>query len=318
MSSGAGWGRGFPLWVLLLLLSLCAWGQTTVKGNLQISGIIDVVGDGKIDWSKQEIRALGIGFAPKYETNTAKATVLAREAAIVAAERNLLKAINGVRITSDTTVRDLVVESDVIKTHVEGLLKNAVILSEKAMPQSNGYQVVMGIDLYGDKKCLAEEIDLPKQAEKAVDLILEKSAGKDEKPVQPVEEKNAEYTGLVIDCRGLSLVRSMCPRILDQTGASLWSDRTVSTEMINEKGMAGYFRTPDDPELARRVGKHPLLVKALRASGGKDFKTDAVLSPADFERVQTANEQALFLEKLNVAFLVDDGAADTEKKGAQR
>ncbi|OPZ85680.1 MAG: hypothetical protein BWY76_01312 [bacterium ADurb.Bin429] len=98
----------------------------------------------------------------------------------------------------------------------------------------------------------------------------------------------------------------MCPRILDQTGGNLWSTLTVSADLVNERGIAGYFASLDDPDLADRVGKRPLVVKALRVSGGKFFKTDAVLSPADAERVRAENAKSLFLDKLAVAFLTEN------------
>ena len=307
---------GRNLLILLAMLVLPALGlqadtpATGTKAPKNIA-VVDTSGDGAVDWSKQELRAIGLGLPPKYASG-GSATVLAREAAIVCAERNLLKLINGVHISSETTVKNLLIENDTIKTKVEGLLKGATIISEKILPD-NTYQVVLGIDLYGEDQSLAQSIDLPKQFEKA----------KNEKPADtppaattspvaeppatdtPAADTNTDFTGLVVDCRGLALARSMCPRLLDQTGNNLWGPENVSTELINEKGIAGYSKSLDDPDLKKRVGKHPLIVKAIRASGGKSFKADAVLSPADCEHVRTADEKSSFLEKLNVVFLVD-------------
>jgi len=314
-------------WLTTITVALCclagAFAQTattTTKVSVEVTNVVDVIGDGKIDWSKEEIRARGIGFAPKFAKTPGQITALAREAAIVAAERNLLKVISGVHITSETTVENLVLAQDTIKTRVKGLLKGAVIVSEKPYGD-DGYEVVLAVNLLGDKASLSQSIDLAAQFKATnPEVTVLPPAPKEEPVVEPVEvpKENPvtqippaqatqpdEYTGVVIDCRGLGLSRSMCPRILDQTNANLWGTLTVSAEIVNERGIAGYYHSLDDPTITERVGKHPLVVKALRVSGGKVFKTDAVLAPADAELVRAENTKTLFLEKLNVAFLVE-------------
>ncbi|HEY3378708.1 MAG TPA: hypothetical protein VGL77_14570 [Armatimonadota bacterium] len=320
-----------PGWWLMLALAVLGASSalaqtTTTKVSVEVSHVVNIIGDGKIDWSQQEVRARGIGFAPKFAKTPAQITVLAREAAMVAAERNLIKVIYGVHVTSDTTVENMVLTQDTIKTSVKGLLKGAVIVSEKPYGDE-GYEVVLAVNLYGDKASIAQSIDLvgqfkaanpgatvvpstpkvetPKPAEPAAPTPPAPAAD----PAPPAQLISAAqpggYTGLVIDCRDLGLSRSMCPRILDQTGANLFGTLTVSEEMVNECGIAGYYQSSDDPTLPERVGKHPIVLKALRVSGGKVFKTDVVLGPADAEFVRAENAKTLFLEKLNVAFLVD-------------
>jgi len=79
----------------------------------------------------------------------------------------------------------------------------------------------------------------------------------------------------------------------------------VSVELVNDRGIAGYFHAADDPALPERVGKHPLTVKACAVSGHGMFKTDGVISTEDAARVRAENARSLFLNKLNIAFLVD-------------
>jgi hypothetical protein len=74
---------------------------------------------------------------------------------------------------------------------------------------------------------------------------------------------------------------------------------------VNEKGIVGYYLSENDPTIVERVGKNPLKIIALRTAGGKSFKTDAVISPANAELIRTENAKTMFLEKLNIAFLTD-------------
>ncbi|HEX2951766.1 MAG TPA: hypothetical protein VHV83_19700 [Armatimonadota bacterium] len=318
-------------WSVVVILAFgamtCAFAQqaaTTTTVTNTVSPVVDIIGDGKIDWSKDQLRARGIGFAPKKTKSPALAMAQAREAAIVIAERNLLKVINGVHVTSETTVENLIMTQDTIKTKVSGLLRGAVIVSEKAIG-TDGYEVVVAVNIFGGDSSLAESIDLADQLKTSnPDMTIVPVAQPQEptvKPVTPpqqaaqqqptppqttvVPDQTAGYTGLVVDCRGFGLTRSMCPRILDQTNTNIWGTVTVSEEIVNERGIAGYFKSMNDQNVKARVGNHPLIIKALRTSGGKVFKTDAVLSPADAEIVRAENAKSLFLEKLNVAFLID-------------
>jgi hypothetical protein len=295
---------GIRVLALLAVLLMVAAMAPAQVADTPARPVVDVVGDGKIDWSKDQVRARGVGFAPKSAKTPGQIAVLAREAALVAAERNLLKVIAGVHVTSETTVENLVLTQDTIRTRVNGLLRGAIIISEKPFGD-DGYEVVLAVDLHGETAALAQSIDLPVQLKAVNPQVTLVPAPK---PVpQPAPEKAPDgYTGLVIDCRGLELARSMCPRLLDQTGVNLWGPSTVSADLVTQRGIAGYFHAPNDLDIAMRVGKRPLVVKALRASGGKTFKTDAVLSPADAETVIAENAKTLFLDKLNVAFLVDD------------
>ncbi|MDZ7379183.1 MAG: hypothetical protein ONB06_07525, partial [candidate division KSB1 bacterium] len=73
---------------------------------------------GNIDWSRQVIRATGIG-APNPDHPLAAQRAGAIEAAKRAAFRNLLEAVQGVQLTSEVTVRNAMVENDVINTRVQ-------------------------------------------------------------------------------------------------------------------------------------------------------------------------------------------------------
>ena len=88
-----------------------------------------------INWTTGQVTAEGAGLA-KPGVPPAAAKLLSCRAAVVDAQRNLLESIQGVRINSATQVTDLMLESDIIKTSVEGLLQGATIV--KRSPQDDG------------------------------------------------------------------------------------------------------------------------------------------------------------------------------------
>jgi hypothetical protein len=112
--------------------------------------VVEVKPKGSINWTDQFIEVTGSSAidATKFP-NPAQAQLMANRGAIVDAQRNLLEIIQGVKVTGETTVKDMVTESDVVKTKVEGVVKNARVLGEPVI--KNGIATVtMRAPLYKD------------------------------------------------------------------------------------------------------------------------------------------------------------------------
>ncbi|MBR5909725.1 MAG: LPP20 family lipoprotein, partial [Schwartzia sp.] len=105
------------------------------------------------DFELNRVEADGFGLPPAYAVSEAQARLMARRAAIADAQRNLAEQIAGVQVDSETTVQNLQVSSDVVKTRVSALLKGAKIISESA--EDGAYHVVMALPLYGVNNSLA-------------------------------------------------------------------------------------------------------------------------------------------------------------------
>ena len=71
------------------------------------------------------ITAEGFGFSDANRFSEPQARLMALRAAKIDAQRNLLEVINGVRVTAGTTVKDMMLESDIIGTRVKGMLQGS-------------------------------------------------------------------------------------------------------------------------------------------------------------------------------------------------
>ena len=118
----------------------------------------------------------------------------------------------------------------------------------------------------------------------------------DSAPVQ----KTAEYTGVVIDCRGLGLQSSASPVIKSESGKIIYGDKDLNFDLINEIGMAEYATSIQ--QSAARAGEHPLIVQAVQLD---KFRRSPILSNFDAERVLIADETSEFFKDLKVVFLTD-------------
>lgn len=250
----------------------------------------------KIDWDNNVIEVSGTGVIPEYATSPGQGQALARRAAIVDAYRNLASVIYGVQVDSDTTVEQLAVKNDTIKTNVSGLIKNARITDERA--ESNGnYSVTMAVRVFGERSSLAAAIYSNKAPAipTAIPYVSQSTATSTDNKVIPV----SQATGVVVDCRGLNLDRVMSPVIRDTSGRAVYGTQHVESDWVIKHGMASYVHDETPGDLTR-AGSNPIIVKAVSLD---NHNWDPVISKEDADKILSANQANGFLQKCPVVFI---------------
>lgn len=263
--------------------------------------VIAFANENTVNWSKGEVTAIGVGYPP--EEMGLRGNSIARRAAMVDAQRNLLEITQGVQIDAETTVENLTVSSDVVNSKVQGLLKGAQIFEEGNL-DDGGYYVKMRIALYGSTNSLAsvamaeyaKDIQ-PQEFEEVEDTELSK------KEVKQV--KRAGYTGVIVDASGLGLEATFSPAILDTNGRVVYGIANVDKDIVISKGMVDYTDAVENAAVGSRAGDNPLVVKAVEVKGGKNSvnKVNVVVSVEDADRILLANEKSGMLDNLAVVFV---------------
>lgn len=127
---------------------------TAVRGTYDF---VEPQKNGSINWTEQYIEAEGNSVLdPERFKLPAQARLMAQRGAIVDAQRNLLEIVNGVLVEGQTTVKDLVVQSDEVKTKVSSTLKGAIQVGKTEYGEGTA-TVRLRIPLYKDG--LAEAVD---------------------------------------------------------------------------------------------------------------------------------------------------------------
>lgn len=282
------------------------------------------------DWESSVIEVEGTGVAPANARNAVQARMMARRAAVVDAYRQIAEQIAGVQVDASTTVEDMAVSSDVIKTNVSALVQGARIVDEKTVEGGQGYTVRMQVPLFGVTKSVAAAV-LPQTAAKKplpapvasvtpsvpssvhVDVTLGGTAagtaagttatqgatsakGSSASAAPAGAQAIGGYTGLIVDCSGLGLKPAMSPVIKNDLGQPIYGYKNLDYDKVVTNGMAGYT---SDLSRAARAGSNPLVVRAVRLDGG----VNPVLSTADANRVLIENGATGFLDKTNVVFV---------------
>jgi len=131
--------------------------KSTFAGASAPGDFVEKTEKGQVNWTDQYVEAEGnsVFDTTRFRIKN-QAKLMAQRGAIVDAQRNLLEIVNGVLVEGQTTVKDLAVESDDVKTKVSGLLKGAVQVG-KTKYEDGVATVRLRIPLYADG--LAEAVD---------------------------------------------------------------------------------------------------------------------------------------------------------------
>lgn len=279
-------------------------------------GYVQQVGaTGNVNWTQQVIRCTGVG-GPNPNVPLAAQRAGALRAAKVEALRNLLETVKGVYLTSETTVENAMLTSDVIRTRVEGALRGFRVVDTRYM-SSNDVEVDVEVPLTGivmdalvgqefgggmlqtGGQLLCPTCGQPWPAGKPVPAgvtLIQTGTG-------AMETGSAVYTGLVLDARGLGVRPAMAPKVMDERGEEVYGSRFVSREYAIDLGMAGYEKDLNRARMNERVADNPLVVKAIEAAGPN--KTDIVISSVDAMKIHNAAANMNFLQHCKVMVLLD-------------
>lgn len=269
-----------------------------------------VCAEAAVDWNNKFITVKGMGVAnPAMATNPAHASMMARRAAISDAYRQLAEMVMGVQVDAETTVEQMMLTSDIVKTRVSAVIKGAVIISEQEI--AGGYEVTMQLPMFGDNGLSIAVITpapvvepFPQPAPEVIPSMPADSktddsvgytivGGGERSPMAAI----GGYTGLIIDCRGLSLNPVMSPVIKNVKGVKLYGHENLNYDLVVRDGMVNYAT---DRSMAGRAGSKPLVLKAIRL---EDHNSNPVVSEADGSRILIENGATGFLNKTAVVFL---------------
>lgn len=256
--------------------------------------------------SKAEIVAVGFGLAPE-KASKAKAYVLARRAAIVDGYRMLAEFCEGLDVDADTTVKDMMIENDVVKTNVSALIKGAEIM-EEGWNTNGSYYVVLKMPVFGYKSLASAVMPaLLKEGERipVARVDFNNTTLNDVEYREFKNNKEAMFTSVVVDASGLGLEAAFSPIIYDSKGRAIYGVKNIDKDYAISQGMVQYASDVNNLSSCDRAGQRPMIIKAVSVKGGPNSvnKVNVVVSPADGDRILLANENSGMLEKCKVIFV---------------
>lgn len=274
----------------LLLLGAATPSLAQTSETQSVQSVRDTVGDVTIDWSEGVIRVTGTG-APPDKGTASQRRLMAERSAISDAYRQLAEAINGVRVDAETIVKDYITESDTVRIKVDAMIRGAQKVDRRFLSDGS-IEIDMVLKLYGQQ---------------GLSGILQPQKNPAPPPPVPATLKPdanpGEYTGVIVDCRGLGLKAAMSPALLNQSGGELYLGHLpVDPDFVVDKGIIAYSTSLNEARRHERAGNLPLIVKAIGVSG--NFSADAVLAEKETQLVLGLEAKYKLLSQSRVIFVL--------------
>jgi len=266
-------------------------GLSTILLSIAFSqGVVTQLEKGSVNYSEQTILAIGIGFVPQNAINAGQARRMALRIAKQDALRQLIEIVNGVTLTSETTMSGAMVD-DVINTKVRGFIRGARQVGAPKYLSDTSVEVEYSVPMSGISDIILPPVTVP-----VATSGVAPAAG-------AAAPTAGGITGVIIDARGLKARPAMAPRILDQNGNAIYGPGTYSREYAVTNGVAGYSKSLEAAQKDSRVMGNPLVVKGVATAGTN--RTDITVSNADVSKIDSANRSYNVLKDCRVLILLD-------------
>ncbi|MCP4114504.1 MAG: hypothetical protein GY737_03725 [Desulfobacteraceae bacterium] len=245
--------------------------------------------NGSVNWSTGTIQATGkaspvekgIDISPDAIPGKAKQD----------ARRNLIEILT--RIAFEKESEGAPPPGDTIMAGIEKLAMDAAI-SEQHFTSDRAMEVTLGTKMFGGFLQLV----LPEEIGEIPPLRIIPPREEADKP-----SEGKQYTGLIIDARGLGIRPVIYPVIVSEQGDEVYSARFISREYAVQEGVCQYVCTPDHPLVTETAGPAPLVIKGLR-KGGKTNRF-IVISRSDAETIEKTAERHGFMKQCRVVIVLD-------------
>ncbi|MEE9162259.1 MAG: LPP20 family lipoprotein [Candidatus Neomarinimicrobiota bacterium] len=262
---------------------------------------------GVVDSSQRMITATGIGAVPANAPNVGAARANAIRAAKMDALRNLVEAVKAVRVTSETTVSNNMVEEDVIRTKVEAMVRGAQQVGDVKYLSDASVELSMSVPMTG----IMDVVLPPAQPASAIGGMLmpplAPTAATGIPSPAPLSVTPAvvgqPITGLIVDTRGLGVKPSMSPRLVTTDGTVIYGPGNYPRDFAVTQGVVGYHKDIAAAGGDARVAGNPLTIKGVSTAG--TLATDVVVSAADAQRAASHAGFADAISNCRVMFILD-------------
>ena len=279
----------------------------TVLGILvaQDDFIGDVFDNGSVNYGDRTIQAIGIGFIPENVINAGQARRAAMRIAKQDALRQLIEIVNGVNVTSETTVSGAMFD-DVIKTQVQGAIRGARRVGDPKYLSDTSVEVTYEVKMADISRVLlpmAEKAPTLKFEDVTVGGAATSEASSDQGSNAESGQTSGGVTGIIIDGKGLGLRPAMSPRIVNQSGSVVYGPGQYSRDYAASNGVVGYAKSLEQAKADPRVQGNPLVIRGSSVSGSS--AADLVVSNVDAGKIARADGSAGLLGNCRVMFVLD-------------
>jgi hypothetical protein len=240
--------------------------------------------------------------------------VKALRVAQLVAQRALLETVQGLQLQGKTTVKKGMLESDEIRTTVEGYLRGAVKCGEIFHVDKGYAEVCMRIPLRGQGGLYEMLMPLIRNntlwaEQKAQPRFTTKSMMTETAPNVPPTFKSAPcpatnmvYDGLILDLRHLNFKPALANRVLDSRNELIFGPARIAGNVLVERGCGGF--TTDLSKAKAMLAQWGSACPLVLIPEGLEQETDVRLSEEDAATLLMHDQQSALLAQAKVVYLL--------------
>jgi len=247
-------------------------------------------------------------------------------AATVVAQRDLLEVLQGLHLYGNTTIRDGMEQSDLIKSTVKGYLKGAMKCGERYDPNRGYAEVCLKLYIRGERgkgglydimlPLMKDERLLPPPAPayqpRLIPEVIPSTPATEQKPevasipkkpkVAPPSELVNPHDGLILDVREYNFRPALVNRILTDKNEVVFDPSKIVSSVLLERGCGGFTNDENKAKalLQSWGSNNPMFIKAKGVVRFTDAQVDADEAAAIF----THNQKTNFLAQAKVVFVL--------------
>lgn len=307
--------RLIPVWLVCCLL-LCGCATAVGADVMEPESGSPVLEEstagrdwsGGVDWAAGRIEVTARGSAVvEGRGGLARAEIMALKAARYLGYAKLLELLQGVRLDASRSVGWLVQHRPRLRGRVQGLVRGAQVVWERTRRLSDGSvvgEVCLRLDLRGLERQSARVYLRPGKEGVGSPGGEGKVFAPSEEEYRPYRPRTERYTGLIVVATGLGARPAMFPQVVDENqGKVIFGPEVIDRKFAIERGVVGYATSVEKALLQKRVGSHPLIVKAVRAEGLN--RARLVVPHQEALRIFAADLKGDFLRRCGVVIVLD-------------
>ncbi len=273
--------KHFSLAVVIILLSM-----------LDSAALVTGPGQDEVDWSRGLIVTHGTWRVPLSDTGRPvnqggevisinRGRVSAYRKARENAVENMVRLVRGIRVDADTTLEELLEQSDAARSRIVGVINGRVKVREYPL----------------------DFITSACRAELRIGDILQAvpyTYPGDEFPTRLDNPIPTRYSSLVIDTRGLRVEPMILPSVFSEEGLEVYGRFRVDIRHSTKYGIVAYATSQDEAMNNRLAGDRPYYTVALR-----EMKGCPVIADRDVRKILSSPETVAQLKRCRVIFIID-------------
>lgn len=240
--------------------------------------------NGSINWTTGEIIATGKA-SPKGNKEFSNESIPG--SARTDANRHIINILKQIKINDALTIEKYASKNDIILAGIEKTARDAVIIRQY-------YTSDLAVEIMARTSIMGGflQLVLPDNIRHIPEISPEFSRKSSD------NDNVIQKTGMIVDAREIDIEPVLNPVITSEQGHAVYSGEFISREFAVKNGVCKYICTLDDALKDKRIGKNPLIFKALRREGGKN--SAIIISTSDYLLLEKTTERHVFLKECKV------------------